>query len=56
VVKPTNGNFNGRDVMASGVPTIDVDPYSAEVLADLYLFHYELREAGPVAWLEPHGV
>ena len=56
MVQQTNGDFNGRDVMASGVPTIDIDPYSMEVLADPYPFHHDLREAGPVVWLEPHGV
>ena len=40
----------------SGVPTIDKDPYSPEYLIDPYPFHEDLREAGPVVWLEAHGV
>ena len=52
----TNSDFNRRDAMASSVPTIGTDPYSMDVLADPYSFHRELREAGPVVWLESHGV
>jgi 4-methoxybenzoate monooxygenase (O-demethylating) len=47
---------SGRDVTASGAPVIYGDPYSPEVLADPYPFHSELREAGPVVWLEAHRV
>jgi 4-methoxybenzoate monooxygenase (O-demethylating) len=47
---------SGGDVAASGVPTIDKDPYSTEFLIDPYPFHEELREAGPVAWLEAYDV
>jgi cytochrome P450 len=43
-------------MVASGVPTIDKDPYSTEYLIDPYPFHEELREAGPVVWLQPYGV
>jgi cytochrome P450 len=43
-------------MVASGVPTIDKDPYSTEYLIDPYQFHEELREAGPVVWLKPYGV
>jgi cytochrome P450 len=56
VVHSTGDGPDGRDVTASDVPTIDVDPYAMEVLTDPYPFHHELREAGPVVWLEPHGV
>lgn len=37
-------------------PVLDIDPYSIEVLRDPYAFHEALREAGPVAWIKPHGV
>lgn len=37
-------------------PVLDIDPYSMEVLRDPYAFHEALREAGPVAWIKPHGV
>ena len=43
-------------MVASGVPTIDKDPYSTEHLIDPYPFHEELREAGPVAWLDAYDV
>lgn len=43
-------------MVASGVPTIDKDPYSTKYLIDPYPFHEELREAGPVVWLESYGV
>jgi 4-methoxybenzoate monooxygenase (O-demethylating) len=56
VAQSTSSSSDGHDRAASGVPTIEVDPYSTEVLSDPYPFHHELREAGPVVWLEPHGV
>jgi len=37
-------------------PSLDVDPFSREFLADPYLVHERLREAGPVVWLEQYGV
>jgi cytochrome P450 len=37
-------------------PVLDIDPYSMEVLRNPYPFQEALREAGPVAFLEPHGV
>lgn len=36
-------------------PVLDVDPFSDEVLADPYPFFEQLREAGPVAYIQPHG-
>ena len=56
MVQSTSSSSDGYNQEASGLSTIDVDPYSPEVLADPYPFHHELREAGPVVWLEPHGV
>ena len=38
-----------------GVPVLDVDPFSNELLADPYLYHAQLREAGPVAWIPKYG-
>ncbi|GAA4536068.1 cytochrome P450 [Pseudonocardia xishanensis] len=35
-------------------PTLDIDPFSDEVLVDPYGFHEQLREAGPVARLSAH--
>ena len=56
MAQPTSGASNRRDLAAVDAPTIDLDPYSTEVLTDPYPFHHELREAGPVAWLEPYSV
>ena len=33
------------------IPQLDADPYSPEFLADPYPHYVELREAGPVVWL-----
>ncbi|HEY8359879.1 MAG TPA: cytochrome P450 [Ramlibacter sp.] len=35
---------------------LDIDPYAVDVLRDPYAFHEALREAGPVAFIKPHGV
>jgi cytochrome P450 len=37
-------------------PSLDVDPFSVEFLADPYPFHERLRETGAVLWLERYGV
>jgi cytochrome P450 len=33
-----------------------IDPFSSEFLANPYPFHEELREAGPVVWLDRYGI
>jgi cytochrome P450 len=38
------------------VPVSAVDPFSDGFLADSFRRHGELREAGPVVWLERYGV
>jgi 4-methoxybenzoate monooxygenase (O-demethylating) len=38
------------------VPVSALDPFSDEFLADPFRWHPELREAGPVVWLERYGV
>jgi 4-methoxybenzoate monooxygenase (O-demethylating) len=38
-----------------GVPVSALDPFSDEFLADPFRWHPELREAGPVVWLERYG-
>lgn len=40
----------------SEVPVLDIDPYAIDVLRDPYAFHQALREAGPIAFIKPHGV
>lgn len=39
-----------------GVPTSDVDPFSAEFFEDPHRIHEVLREAGPVIWLSKWNV
>jgi 4-methoxybenzoate monooxygenase (O-demethylating) len=52
----SNGDPGGNGSARSTVPILDGDPYSTECLIDPYPFHEELREAGPVAWLERYDV
>lgn len=40
----------------SGVPCLDVDPFSIEFFTDPYPVHELLREAGPVVWLSRYGI
>ena len=42
--------------MTDQVPVSAADPFSDEFLADPFRWHGELREAGPVVWLERYGV
>ncbi|MGW5458862.1 cytochrome P450 [Streptomyces sp. NPDC003996] len=42
--------------MNQTVPVSDIDPFSLDVLTDPYPAYERLREAGPVVWLERHGV
>jgi cytochrome P450 len=37
-------------------PVSSVDPFSHDFLQDPYPHHQELREAGPVVWLEQYGI
>src|SRR6476660_1829761 len=37
-------------------PVSNLDPYSDEFLSDPHRFHDELREAGPMVWLDRYGV
>lgn len=38
------------------VPRLDIDPFSDECLTNPYPFHEQMREAGPVVWLEQYGI
>ncbi|MFK7886507.1 MAG: cytochrome P450 [Gammaproteobacteria bacterium] len=40
----------------SNCPTLSVDPFADGFLEDPYPYHHDLREAGPVVWLEKYGV
>jgi cytochrome P450 len=44
------------DAPISGIPVSDFDPYAEEVLRDPWPYYEQLREAGPVVWLERYGV
>ena len=44
------------NVPAAGVPVLDFDPYSDEVLTDPYEHYRLLRETGPLVWLQKYGV
>jgi 4-methoxybenzoate monooxygenase (O-demethylating) len=44
------------DQATVGRPTSTVDPFSHAFLRDPYPYHEELREAGPVVWLERYGI
>jgi cytochrome P450 len=36
--------------------TLDIDPFDDSFLDDPYPFHEQMREAGPVVWLERYGI
>ena len=40
----------------AGVPVCTTDPFADDFLRDPFAFHTELREAGPVVWLERYGI
>jgi len=42
--------------MPSTFPVSSVDPFADDFLAEPYPFYEELREAGPVVWLERYGL
>ncbi|HUL24557.1 MAG TPA: hypothetical protein VLW44_02140, partial [Streptosporangiaceae bacterium] len=39
-----------------GAPACALDPFADGFLRDPFAFHTELREAGPVVWLERYGI
>ncbi len=42
--------------MAALPPTLDIDPFSDQFLAEPYSDHEALREAGPLVWLEKYQI
>src|SRR3954464_3876418 len=40
----------------TGVPSLDVDPFSIEFFDNMHTIHQVLREAGPVVWLAKWGI
>lgn len=55
MVQRTNDGSDEADIAATKTAKLEMNPYSMEVLADPYPFHHELREAGPMVWLESYG-
>lgn len=49
-------NSTAKTRKSAGLPSFDVDPFSMEFLSNPYAFHAEFRDAGPVVWLESHGL
>jgi cytochrome P450 len=56
MVRTSSNDPGGSGSEKAAVSALDKDPYLTEYLIDPYTFHEELREAGPVAWLEAYGV
>jgi len=54
--KRENGRGIVSDQAALSRPVSTVDPFSHAFLGDPYPYHQELREAGPVVWLEQYGI
>lgn len=44
------------ETLAANAPVLDLDPFSDDFLTDPYDAHEQMREAGPVFWLERYGV
>ena len=42
--------------VADSVPVSVLDPYSLEFLSNPFPLHEQLRDAGPVVWLERYGL
>lgn len=40
----------------TGVPVLDVDPFSDALLHDPYTYHAQLREIGPLAWIPKYAI
>ncbi|MBR0706947.1 cytochrome P450 [Bradyrhizobium liaoningense] len=49
----------GRDEVgvtpSPGAPVITLDPYSDEVMSNPYPYYQEIREAGPLVWMQKYG-
>lgn len=41
---------------SSAIPVVRDDPFTVDILRDPYPFFSALREAGPVGWLQHHGI
>lgn len=43
-------------ITADGAPALDLDPFSVASLQDPFPVEDAIREAGPLVWLQPHGI
>jgi cytochrome P450 len=41
---------------ATSFPAVEIDPFSDDFFSDPFFYHAQLREAGPVVWLERYGI
>lgn len=55
-VSPDDSSDSSIHGPAEGIPRVDLDPYSESFLRDPLRFEEELRDLGPVVWLERYGV
>jgi 4-methoxybenzoate monooxygenase (O-demethylating) len=53
---PDPGLDEAVPASGAGVPVCTTDPFADDFLRDPFAFHSELREAGPVVWLERYGI
>lgn len=44
------------NISPTGLPQLGIDPFSKKFLADPFRYHPQLRDAGPVFWLDSIGV
>lgn len=42
-------------MVCAEMPVLTVDPFALDVLRSPWAFHAQLRDAGPVAFIERHG-
>ena len=54
VVHERIGTTRQEDI-PPGVPVIMFDPYSDEVMSNPYPYYQEMREAGPLIWMQKYG-
>jgi cytochrome P450 len=48
--------MNKPAICPAGCPVSELDPFALDTLEDPYPYHHELREAGPVVWLEKYNI
>ena len=56
LVAESGESHDRRNPRRESAPVLDLDPFSDDFLTDPYDAHEQMREAGPVFWLERYGV